>query len=446
MPAHAMVARPILELDADPDERLAGPQLVRRRDVGRDRRRSPGRTRRLHSDGPVVSSPDDEAAEERPRRAPLDHHGQRLLDDRVVGRRPVVVAVPELPAIDQAPDAGQRGAGTAEVHGAVLGRGHRHEAVREGAVRRDDSWFGGGRDATRRAGLDRRPAEWRHLDLDQDLPPVRGEHDQLPESLGRGRRCGADLVDQFVDIELGRLADIVDQEGDRRDLGVGVDACVVQLATEQLAAVAAASEQLREPVAAQSEAGDHRIPARDLLGRHGRPAHRERELPAGRHGCIEGDRVRPGRGRRVDHRPAAERHAGRDVPSGVVEDAAPELFRLGVAAEDLGDHHVVRAPADRVVGGVVDDPPPGELEQALRPGAAVQRRERFGVALEESLDAPGRDPQVDPRGGDAHQHVRPRAGAQLSGPVREGPAIDLGPGGVVGQCLEPRPRPRCRSH
>ena len=129
------------------------------------------------------------------------------------------------------------------------------------------------RGARRRARLDRRPAERRHLDLGQDLATVRGEHDQLPERIG-GRGGGRhDLPDEFVDIELGRLADIVDQERDRRDLGVGVDARAVQLAPEQLAAMPPAPEELREPVAAQPQPGDHRVPARELLGRHRRPAH-----------------------------------------------------------------------------------------------------------------------------------------------------------------------------
>src|SRR6478752_4437386 len=96
VPAQAVVARSVLELDTDTGERLARPQLVRRRHVGRDGHPGPGGAGRLDGNGPLVATADREAAEERSGRARLDHHGERLLDDRVGRGRPVVVAVAEI--------------------------------------------------------------------------------------------------------------------------------------------------------------------------------------------------------------------------------------------------------------------------------------------------------------------------------------------------------------
>ena len=242
----------------------------------------------------------------------------------------------------------------------------------------------------RRAGLDRRPAERRHLDLGQDLATVRGENEQLPERIGGCRGGRHDLADEFVDIELGRLADIVDQQRDRRDLGLEVDVRAVQLAPEQLAAMPPPPEELREPVAAQPQPGDHRVPARELLGRDRRPA--SARTPARQSTGTEASNVTRsvrvvGDGLTTAQLPSGTAAAIRCPVS--LRMPRPSLFRLCVAGQDLGDHDVVRAATDRIVGRVVDDPPPGELEQALGPRSAVQRGQRLGIALEQAFDATG---------------------------------------------------------
>ena len=171
----------------------------------------------------------------------------------------------------------------------------RHEAVRERAVRR-----------RRPACADRRPgrrpaAPVRPIAASRAAAPRPGPGSgdgpgrarcSSQSVVGRGRGGGADLVDEFVDVELGRLADVVDQEGDRRVVGVGVDACAVELAAEQLAAVPPPPEQLREPVAAQPEAGRSPGPGARSPGsaRPSRPSENA-ELAAGRHRRVEG---RPG--------------------------------------------------------------------------------------------------------------------------------------------------------
>ena len=76
-----------------------------------------------------------------------------------------------------------------------------------------------------------------------------------------------------------------------------------------------------------------------------------------------------------------------------------DLLRLRVPVDHLGDDLVVRAAADRVVGGVVDQPPPGQLEQASRPG---RRRAARSAARRSARGArsarAARDLEVDPRG------------------------------------------------
>ena len=129
VPAQAVVARPVLELDADADERLAGPQLVRRRDIGGDRRRSPRRTRWLHRGGPLVASPDDELPSSGPVATASVATAERRLDDRVV--RPAGRSCSCPRTHRHRPGARRRSARNRcpQAHGPILGRAHGHEPV-----------------------------------------------------------------------------------------------------------------------------------------------------------------------------------------------------------------------------------------------------------------------------------------------------------------------------
>ena len=72
----------------------------------------------------------------------------------------------------------------------------------------------------------------------------------------------------------------------------------------------------------------------------------------------------------------------------------------------------------------------------------MQRGQRLGVPLEQAFDPTAGGLQIDPGRADAHQHVRPGAGAQLASPMPGRPVVGLGSGDIVGQRLEADLDPR----
>jgi hypothetical protein len=70
----------------------------------------------------------------------------------------------------------------------------------------------------------------------------------------------------------------------------------------------------------------------------------------------------------------------------------------------------------------LDDPAPGEVEQAVGPRFAVERLERLGVAGQGPFGTRECRLQVDARRGRAHQEVGTGAGAELPPPARQLPA------------------------
>ena len=190
VPAEAVVAGRVLELDADADERLA------RRSSRSSRHRSAtvaalrAAPDRLHGDGPVVASPDDEARRGADRPRPPRSPRSSGVRPGVVGRRSVVVAVPEVAAIDEPPDAGQLGAGAARrmvpSSAAVTVtsplREHRPAPRRPGSAEPGSDPRRRSRPScSRGAAPDRRPA----------AGAGRGEHDTSQIASGRGRGGGA---------------------------------------------------------------------------------------------------------------------------------------------------------------------------------------------------------------------------------------------------------------
>ncbi len=137
--------------------------------------------------------------------------------------------------------------------------------------------------------------------------------------------------------------------------------------------------------------------------------------------------------RRVDHHwPRLGHREGEGRERGIGE-AVADLARFGVAVEHRVDDVVHRAGADRVVGRVADHEAPCQLEEGRGPrvGGQVERGQRLRLAFERALGAGGGLLDVDPVGGDSHQQVRPRAGAELAAPAWQ--ALARGPGEIVGQ-------------
>ena len=104
---------------------------------------------------------------------------------------------------------------------------------------------------------------------------------------------------------------------------------------------------------------------------------------------------------------------------GPLGQSAGDGARLGVAMQDGIDHVVDRAGADRIVGGVAHHLLPGQAEQRVRPlrGRLEERGQRLGPPLEFALGQPAHALDVDPVGGDAHQHVGAEARTKLALPA-----------------------------
>ena len=201
----------------------------------------------------------------------------------------------------------------------------------------------------------------------------------------------------------------------------------VERVPEQLPPVEPAGEQLRDLPPRQSQPPEDRLGPLHELSR--RPAAvRELQLdgiPGGRDVELDLDDVGSLERGGVDHDDASGGRCRCERPDRRGDDPLPDLLGLGEPGEDLVHHRVLRAAADRVVGRVVDDATPGELEQAVRPRLAMQRGPRLGVALERPFRARRGHLDVDPGRGDVHQHVCPRRRPELAGPERRDGRIGL---------------------
>ena len=235
---------------------------------------------RLDPDRPVVASPHDELPSSGPAAPASIDTVERRLDEQVVGRRAVVVAVPELAAVDEPPDAGELGRPRREPDRAVLGDVDPHEAVGEasGPSRRPASAAGSGR--CRRAGLDRRPAERRHRDRGQDLATVRRRGRRSSQSVS-GAAAAAARPRRRVRRHRARAAR---RRRRRRSVTVGISASRSMRAPFSWRPNSSRPWRRRRkssgnPSPRNRRPGDHRVPARELLGRHGRPALGERRAP-----------------------------------------------------------------------------------------------------------------------------------------------------------------------
>ena len=133
-----MVPGAVVELDRDADEWLAGAQLQLRHDLDLGRRGGPRAAGPFDVERPVVPAHDDQVAHERSGRAARDDHVAGRLDERIDRRRAVVVAVAEVAAVDEAPDADELGARAADAEQPIVTDGRLDEAVRQRAIRDHD--------------------------------------------------------------------------------------------------------------------------------------------------------------------------------------------------------------------------------------------------------------------------------------------------------------------
>ena len=115
------------------------------------------------------------------------------------------------------------------------------------------------------------------------------------------------------------------------------------------------------------------------------------------------------------------------VPADACDDPGGDLLGFGEAHEHLGVDGILRTRADRIVGRVLDDPSPGELEEAGRPGRPVEGGERLGHPLEEPFGPPGGLLDVGPVARDAHEHVGPGARTGARRATRRGRPCRPGP-------------------
>ena len=140
---------------------------------------------------------------------------------------------------------------------------------------------------------------------------------------------------------------------------------------------------------AGSRAGSRRGPGRGS----GRPPGGD-QPPVGQSSATSSRRrARPGRGRpgrsgrrrRVEQRhrrPCGTRAA---TPAATRSASPAELVGLGQPNGDVVGGLVGPAARHRVVAGGVDQPPPADVEERLRPAGPVQRRQRLGVAVDQPL-------------------------------------------------------------
>ena len=117
---------------------------------------------------------------------------------------------------------------------------------------------------------------------------------------------------------------------------------------------------------------------------------------------------------------------GRDLGRDPLGQPGPELGGLAQPHRDVVGHRVGPAAGDRVVPGGLDQPPPAELEERLRPAGPVQRLQRLGVAGQQPLGPGAGRLEPDPGRDHPHQDVGPRARPQLTLPARQ--LLAVGPG------------------
>ena len=139
MPSDPVVAGGVCEGDRDPDERLIDAKLERRRDLDRGRRLAPARAVGPEPDRPVVAGDDLERSTDRAALDRLDDDDRWPIDDSIRRRRPVVVGIAEVAAVDDPTGARQAGASADELEGPVVGDRHRHPIVRDRSITDDDA-------------------------------------------------------------------------------------------------------------------------------------------------------------------------------------------------------------------------------------------------------------------------------------------------------------------
>ena len=141
----------------------------------------------------------------------------RLFDEPIGRRRPVVVAVPGVTALDDPADPVERDAAAGESERAVISHGHLDQAIAHRPVVPLDRV--GDRLHRQRVALQfGRPAisEGRCGEPRQDPPPLRDLDRDLPDVVRPRLGGGHDRADQLLDIELGRLGHPVDVDDDAR--------------------------------------------------------------------------------------------------------------------------------------------------------------------------------------------------------------------------------------
>ena len=224
-------------------------------------------------------------------------------------------------------------------------------------------------------------------------------------------------MDELRDVE--RLG--VRLVADLQRRSAALDAKAVHEAAEELAAVETTRKYERDVRADELRLPQQRLLAVDLLRRDARAVG---ELQFDRRPILGDDELELdevgafARCRVHDHEGVARNIRG-NPRDGSLGELAPDLLGLRVAHEDLRRNLVRRAAADRVVRGVLEHAHPRLREERLGPVASVQRLQRLGVAFKPPLGAPAGRFQIDSRGDDAREQVRPRSGAHLPVPVRQ---------------------------
>ena len=280
-----MVAGPVVEAEPDAHERLPGADL----EVLADRRPGRGRRAALGIGGqaawPVVGAGDDDLATQRPGALDPDIDLERLIDDDVVRRRTVVVAVAGLPAVDDAPDAGQLRAPAHQPECPVLVDLEADQPVVEASLDRDDR-------VVDRLDHGGRPVGFAHPDVGQcrDGDPrqqpasLRGADVDRPQRVRPARGGRSDIGQQSLDVQLGRFGPVVGADEDPRQVPIGVDGQAVDLPSEQLAVRGGAGRRTRRPRrrapdAPRSPCAAVRPPGSAAIGRRG--AGRRNPTPPG---------------------------------------------------------------------------------------------------------------------------------------------------------------------
>ena len=264
-------------------------------------------------------------------------------------------------------------------------------------------------------GTDTGPAErWRRNGRD-DRPLRLGDDAQRPLTL-RGRK--AELADELLDVEeLG--VRLVTHLKDRLTV---LDPEAVHDPPEDLAAVQAACDHRRHLCAGELRLPlERRLAAYFLCGqaRSVRKLQLDR-LPLIRDDHVELDEVGALPRRRIHDREGAAGNLRGNLRNRALRELAADVLRLGVARQHLRRDVVRGTTADRVVRRVLEHARPRLGEKRLRPiGAAVERLQRLGVALEPPFRTGTRRLEVDAGRDDAGEQVRARGGTQLAAPTEE---------------------------